>query len=548
MNVRRTWWFGLTSLTWGMVLRMLADAIMINFALALALALRFSYEVLTLQNTDNTHGLLQYYIRAYYWNAPFLSILALMVYLFSGFYTYGRSYQGKYKVLVITQAVSLVFLVFGLLTYMLQDRLWWHELPRGALIMSYLLTYLMCLASRTWTFLWEHIVQSEKERNLRRKHRHGRNVLVIGGAGYIGSALIPMLLQRGYRVRILDLFLYGREPLASVEGHPSLELIEGDFRQVDKVVTAMQGMDAVIHLGAIVGDPACDLDQQITIDVNLSATQMIAQIAKAYGISKFIFASTCSVYGATDEILDECSEVRPISLYGATKLAAERGLQQIADRHFQPTVMRFATIYGFSGRTRFDLVVNLLAAKAKCEGVITVHGGDQWRPFIHVEDAALALLKIIEAPLHLVGNQIFNVGSNDQNYTIAQVGQLIHEQVVGSRLICDPQTTDRRNYRVDFSKLQRTLNFKPRWTLQQGISQVLEALADGQIADYRDPRFSNVRHLTANGAIEIIRSEEDWVRYLPEIQRNGDGSVSPGSSPADAPSEKRTARLTAASK
>jgi nucleoside-diphosphate-sugar epimerase len=186
-------------------------------------------------------------------------------------------------------------------------------------------------------------------------------VLVTGGAGYIGSALVSMLLDAGKRVRVLDALVYGKRALADVADHPGLELIEGDFRSVDVVVQAMEGMDAVIHLGAIVGDAACSLDRDLTIDVNLKSTQNIAHVAKALGVPRMIFASTCSVYGARDEMLSETSEASPVSLYGRTKLAAERGLIEMSAAPFEPTIVRFATMYGLSGRSRFDLVVNLLA-------------------------------------------------------------------------------------------------------------------------------------------------------------------------------------------
>ena len=157
-----------------------------------------------------------------------------------------------------------------------------------------------------------------------------RRVLVIGGGGYIGSALLPKLLDAGYHVRLLDLLLYSTEPIQDVLSHPDLEVIQADFRQVDRVVEAMQDVDAVIHLGAIVGDPACALDEELTIEVNLMATRMIAEVAKGSGINRFIFASTCSVYGASDELLDEYSALNPVSLYARSKIASEQVLKNLA--------------------------------------------------------------------------------------------------------------------------------------------------------------------------------------------------------------------------
>lgn len=506
----------------GMLVRMLADAAMTNIALAGALALRLVMHLAFAEGggAADFSGEFWGYVRAYLWNAPLLTGICLLVYSLSGFYTYGRSYQGKYKSLIIVQAVGYSYLLFACLTYFSWDRFGWIELPRGALLLTFALSLAMCLASRTWTFLWEVVVRPERESKRRLRSEGGKNVLVIGGAGYIGSALIPKLLNHGYRVRVLDMFIYGTEPLAPIIRHPRLELVEGDFRHVHKVVSAMKEMDAVIHLGAIVGDPACDIDEKVTLDINLSATEMIANVAKASGIRRFIFASTCSVYGACDDLLDEHSEVKPISLYGHTKLAAERGLQQMADDAFRPTILRFATIYGLSGRTRFDLVVNLLAAKAKTEGVITVNGGDQWRPFVHVDDAALGVLQALQSPLSLVGNQVFNVGSNAQNYTIAQIGQLVKERVIGAELILDANSKDKRNYRVSFNKIERVLDYAPAWTVEEGIDQVLEAIAGGEVVDYRDSRYSNVKYLLQNGAIDVIRVDDDWSRHLHASQKS----------------------------
>jgi len=254
----------------------------------------------------------------------------------------------------------------------------------------------------------------------------------------------------------------------------------------------------------------------VTVAVNLSATQMIAQVAKASGIRRFIFASTCSVYGACDELLDERSEVEPISLYGHTKLAAENGLKSMADANFAPTLLRFATIYGLSGRTRFDLVINVLSAKAKAEGQITVHGGNQWRPFVHVDDAALGVFTALEAPLSVAGNQTFNVGSDEQNHTIGEIGQMVKDQVFTAELICEESNTDNRNYRVSFQKIHNLLGFTPVWTIEAGISQVLEAVASGEVQDYRDAKYSNVKFLSDSGAIELVRADDDWSKLLDE--------------------------------
>src|SRR5262249_33412752 len=248
--------------------------------------------------------------------------------------------------------------------------------------------------------------------------------------------------------------------------------------------------------------------------VNLMATRMVAEVAKGSGVSRFIFASTCSVYGANDIPLDERSALNPVSLYARSKIASEHVLMSMANSEFGPTILRFGTIYGLSSRTRFDLVVNLLTAKAVVEGKITIFGGDQWRPFIHVHDAALATLKVLEAPLPLVGKQIFNVGGDDQNYTIQRVGEMIQSLVPTAELVGMGADTDVRNYRVSFAKIVNAVGFKPQWTLDQGIRQVIEAVSSGSVGDYRDAKYSNVKHLSDEAGSRFIRRQAGWERDL----------------------------------
>ena len=504
-------------ITKAQTVRLVADAALVNIAFIAALALRFFlFVAMRHQAQVDYENEFWSLVTAYWQNAIPLTFVSLVVYSLSGFYTYSRVYQGRYKALVVAQAVAHSYLVYGVAVYFLADRLDMVEIPRIAFVMAWLMNTGLTLASRTWTSVWEKVVRPERDAKLRDGDSKVRSVLVIGGAGYIGSALLPKLLDKGYRVRVLDMFLFGQDPIAKVANHKNLELVSGDFRHVEKVVEAMRGMDAVVHLGAIVGDPACNLDERVTIAVNLSATQMIAQVAKASGIRRFVFASTCSVYGACDELLDERSEVEPISLYGHTKLAAENGLKSMADANFAPTLLRFATIYGLSGRTRFDLVINVLSAKAKAEGQITVHGGNQWRPFVHVDDAALGVFTALEAPLSVVGNQTFNVGSDEQNHTIGEIGQMVKDQVFTAELICEESNTDNRNYRVSFHKIRNLLGFTPAWTIESGISQVLEAVASGEVQDYRDDKYSNVKFLSGSGVIELVRADDDWSKLLNE--------------------------------
>jgi nucleoside-diphosphate-sugar epimerase len=500
-----------------MIVRMFADAVMIQLALITALTVRWMLTA-AFRGEDvdpETLGQLAWqYVGIYCDRAWPLTLISLVVFFLSGFYTYGRFYQGRYKALVVTQAVSQSFVLYAFISYFFSGADITRQIPRSALILAWGISLGLLVGSRVWARLYEKIVRPEHIARAKAKRAGERRVLVVGGAGYIGSALLPMLLEQGYHVRLLDMMVFGDEPISAFADHPNLEIIRGDFRHVECVVQAMHDVDSVIHLGAIVGDPACNLDEDLTIDINLSATRMVAELAKSAGVEQFIFASTCSVYGACDEMLDERSFVRPVSLYGHTKLASERVLRKMTTDRFHPTIVRFATIYGLSGRTRFDLVVNVLSAKAKIDGVITIHGGDQWRPFIHVEDAARALAVVLDAPRAVISNEIFNVGSNDQNYTIEQIGQIVHEQVLSAEMIVSEGDGDNRNYRVDFSKIRNQLGFRPRWSVEEGVQQVLEAIASGEIVDYQDAKFSNVKFLSEEGTERIARDQ--WARQLIE--------------------------------
>ena len=302
-------------------------------------------------------------------------------------------------------------------------------------------------------------------------------VLVIGGAGYIGSALLAKLLAEGRRVRVMDLLLYGTGPIKDLLGHPNLEVIQADLRGIHFLVNAMQGVDEIVHLAGIVGhDPACAIHEDLTIDMNVAAMRNLAEIAKGANVRKFVFASTCSVYGTSNEVFNERSVLNPVSLYARAKLASERVLLSVTDENFQPIILRFPAIYGVSGRMRLDLAVNLLTAKAVLEGEIPVHGGSQWRPFLHVEDAADAVLLALRQQLHseFLDSQVFNVGSNDQNYQIRQISELVRRCVPDSKLVVLSDAEDEGDCRVQFSKFKRMFRFRPRWTLEHGIKQVRE--------------------------------------------------------------------------
>jgi len=502
------------------VLKALSDAVLINLAIIAALALRLLYIIAYAAPGSNINYRSQFwqYIDAYGNSAWLLTLICLLMFSLNGFYTYGRFYRGRYKILVVAQAVSIAYLLFGSMTYLAQGPILgfmqdFLKLPRGTLILAWLLTMLFLVTTRAWVTLWESVVRIDRRRE-KATERKIRRVLVIGGAGYIGSALLPKLLEQGYQVRVLDMMIYGVDPIKPWLEHPRFELREGDFRQVDVVVSAMHDVDAVIHLGAIVGDPACALDEDLTIEINLMATRLIAEVAKGSQVGHFIFASTCSVYGASDQMLDEHSVLKPNTLYARSKAASEKVLLKLTDDQFSPVILRFSTVYGLSGRFRFDLVVNLLTAKAMVDNEITVFGGNQWRSFVHVDDAARSIMHVLNSRSEVVRGQIFNVGSNEQNYTIAHIGQMINSFIPTARIVNKGDVVDPNNYRVNCNKIRRMLNFAPRWSVEQGIEQVILAIRSGQVKDYKDAQYSNIKFLSEAGINILERHENGWAEQM----------------------------------
>jgi nucleoside-diphosphate-sugar epimerase len=321
-------------------------------------------------------------------------------------------------------------------------------------------------------------------------HIGPEKILVIGGAGYIGSVMVRKMLQQGYRVKVLDSLLYGGQSLSELYNNPNFELIVADFRHVETMVHAVKGVDAIVHLGGIVGDPACQLDPEFAIEVNSAATKMIKNVCAGFGIKRFLFASTCSVYGASDGMLDESSELNPLSVYARSKVYSERALLE-SNGNLSPTVFRMATVFGISYRPRFDLVINLLTAKAAEGELITIFGGYQWRPFIHVNDVAKAFIRCLESPLEKVDHQIFNVGDNSLNCQIAEIGKIISELMPGTSIDQQKDMTDERNYRVSFDKIKNTLDYTCDKTIEDGIIEIKDAIISGKIGNYRDAQFSN---------------------------------------------------------
>jgi nucleoside-diphosphate-sugar epimerase len=428
---------------------------------------------------------------AFFW---LLSPIFPLTFLLNGFYTRTRGYAGRHKTLAILRGVAMAVLFFFGANVLFFGG---TALGRSAVVPFMTLAAIGLTSARLVKAFLERYFVFKPKNGLSVASDRG-TVLVLGGAGYIGSLLVERLLERGHSVRVLDSLLYGDEPLQPVRHHPGFELIVGDCRNIQDVVRAVRGVESIVDLAAIVGDPACNQDRDSALEVNYAATRMLIEIAKGHGICRLLFASSCSVYGATEALMDENAEVQPISLYGQTKVDSERALLEAQTDSFHPIILRYATVFGLGYRPRFDLVVNLLTAKARQEGVITVYNGRQWRPFVHVRDLVEATAQLLEAPINLVRGEIFNVGDSHLNHTLTEVAEVI-QSVFPDVRVEHVENSDRRNYRVSFDKLHSCTGFKARFSLRDGVEEIRKAFDQRMIGDYRDLRYHNQQYLKAIG-------------------------------------------------
>ncbi len=322
-------------------------------------------------------------------------------------------------------------------------------------------------------------------------------VLVTGHKGYIGTVLVPMLLDAGHDVVGLDSDLFRactfRSGVAEV---PELRL---DLRDVER--GHLEGFSAVIHLAALSNDPLGDLNPDITYEINHFASVRLAELAKRAGVSRFLYSSSCSSYGtAGEELLDETAELRPITPYAVSKMRVEQDVTKLADEHFSPTFLRNATAYGVSPRLRFDLVLNNLVTWAHTKGRVHIKSdGSPWRPIVHVEDISRAFLAVLTAPRDAVHNQALNVGKSEENYRVRDLADIVRQVVPGSRIEYAPGGgPDPRCYRVDFSKIRRLVpSFRPKWDARRGARQLFEEYSQAHLTldDAEGPRFKRIEHL-----------------------------------------------------
>lgn len=328
-----------------------------------------------------------------------------------------------------------------------------------------------------------------------------KRIVVTGGMGYVGSVLVRELLNKGHEVVVLDKLVFDQEVPAFFKNKSTFSFIKGDIRHIEDLMETLKDVDVVVHLASIVGDPSCDLDYDETISTNFESTKLLVEIAKFRRVKRIIFASTASVYGHTRNIVTEKSKTNPLSLYAKTKLDSEKVILKANTSDLESVVLRLSTVFGWSERMRFDLVLNFLTAMTYYEKTFNVFGGKQYRPLIHVVDVARSILMVINSSKVKVAGQIFNVGSANNNVKIIRLAKLIKRKYPMVNFEIKRQETDKRDYRLDYSKSQKVLGFKAKYSLDYGIDEVFKMLKKGKIKDYKKDKYYNVKYLYKNSNI-----------------------------------------------
>jgi nucleoside-diphosphate-sugar epimerase len=339
-------------------------------------------------------------------------------------------------------------------------------------------------------------------------------VLLTGNEGYIGTVLVPWLWARNHEVIGLDSGLFRECTLRSaIRPVPT---IRKDVRDVE--LADLDGIDAVIHLAGLSNDPLGNLNPKLTFEINHEASVRLAELAKRAGVRRFLYASTCSVYGAAgDDMLNEDSAFNPVTPYAESKVRSESGIRPLADRNFCPVFLRAATAYGVSPLLRFDLAVNNLVAWAATTGRVYLKSlGTSWRPLVHIEDIALAYSTLLHAPEAKVHNQAFNIGHTEENYRISDVAEIVRQAVRDTRIEFAPDASpDLRNYRVSCDRIARELpEYRTHWTVAHGVEEVYQAIADTGLSsdDFEGPRYNRIAYLKQLLAQGRVGDDIRWDR------------------------------------
>ena len=337
-----------------------------------------------------------------------------------------------------------------------------------------------------------------------------KTVLVTGAGGYIGSVLTLKLLQQNYRVKAVDRFFFGKDKL---NAHPQLEIIQEDSRKLSKELFA--DVDYVIDLVAVSNDPSGELFANATWQINHESRTNTAKLAKAMGVKRYILPSSCSIYGFQDNIVDETSKTNPLTVYAKANEKAEQEILPLADEHFTVTILRQATVFGYSPRMRFDLAINGMVYGAwKNKTLPLMRDGKQYRPMVHVEDTSDVMILLLTADHHKINQQIFNVGGNENNYQLGPLGEIIADEV--SKQINHPVKiewygdTDYRSYKVNFDKIATVLAWKPKWDAKLGAKQIVLKLQNGEI----DKSTQTI-------TLDWYKELEKWRKIINQVELHG---------------------------
>jgi nucleoside-diphosphate-sugar epimerase len=312
------------------------------------------------------------------------------------------------------------------------------------------------------------------------------NILVTGGAGYVGSVTIPELVNSGHNVKCLDRFFFGMDYLSQKQFENKVQLIKDDIRTFEPKI--LDDVDVVMDLAALSNDPVGDLDPTKTYEINHLGRARVAKLSKERGVGKYILASSASIYGQQEEIVDENASIKPLTAYSKANRKAEESALPLNDDNFTVTALRFSSVYGISPRMRFDTAVNVMVLDLFNKGKITVRGQGNKRPFVHILDVARAYEIVINASKEKIGGQIFNVGSDEQNYEMGQLAKEITDGVGEQCQLELEDSPDHRSYAASFKKIRETLNFLPNYTVKQGAKEIHDALKSGTLKDSKKTR------------------------------------------------------------
>lgn len=318
-----------------------------------------------------------------------------------------------------------------------------------------------------------------------------KKVLVFGGAGYIGCVLVKMLINLNFEVTVYDKFIYtSKKHFINHFKSSKLRIVKGDSQNISEIFEAIRKNDIVIHLAEMVGDPLCEKKPKKTYAINYLASMTISNICKNLGISKFIYVSSCSVYGSNDYLTSETSKINPLSIYAKLKALSEKAIIRNFDKHCKPCILRLGTVYGSSFRPRYDLVINLFSGLSANKKQITIAGGNQWRPFVHVKDVGRAIIKIINSDFKKTDNQIFNIVG--ENVQIKDIGKAIKKINPKANITFSNNIKDNRNYKSSNKKAKNLLNFKTKYTINDGIKEVIEYTKKNKIKNIFNKKYINI--------------------------------------------------------